>query len=84
MGVRAIDLDGDPITQGIFRDGDIAGTVAGGGDFGMVGVGGHFGWGGVSSPSDHICGPAEVPPERVVLCAARHPGHRDGISGGGG
>ena len=84
LGVWVIDRDGETIPQGIFWDGDIAGTVAGGEDFGMVGVGGHLGWGDVSSPSDRIRGPEEVPPAVVVLCAALHPGHRDGISGGGG
>ena len=50
----------------------------------MAGLGGHLGWGGDSAPADRIRGPEEVPPAVVVLCAALHPGHRDGISGGGG
>ena len=50
----------------------------------MAGFGGHLGWGGMSEPADRLRGPVEVPPAGVGLYAARHPGHRDGVSTSGG
>ena len=45
---------------------------------------GHIGLGGALVTADRINRPAEVSTIGVVLCEARHPGNRDGISGGGG
>ena len=83
-GVRVIDRDGEPIHWGLRRDGDGVGTVAGGEDCGIEVLGGHLGWGGASAPADRIHSPEESPPSGVGLRAVCHPGHRDGISAGGG
>ena len=42
----------------------------------------NLGWGGMLATADCLRWPAEVPPAGVVLCAMRHPGHRDGLTGG--
>ena len=46
---------------------------------GMESFGGHHVQGVGQVPVDRLCGPAEVPPEGVGFCIARHPGHRDGV-----
>ena len=84
LGVRVKYCDGKPIPRRLCWDGDRSGTVDGGEGCGMEGLGGHLGWGGVSAPADFIGGHPEVPPEVVGLRAARPPGYRDGVSGGGG
>ena len=77
-------ISGEPIPRGLCRDGGRPDKVAVGEDFGMLVLSGHLGWDGASAPADGILGPEEVPPIGVGLCAARHPCHRYGISGGKG
>ena len=76
MGVQNTNCDRKPIPQRLCQDGYSAGMVAGREGCGMAGLGGHLGWGGVSSPTDCIRGPAEVPTAVDGIHAARHFAHR--------
>ena len=78
-GVRPVNCYRKQIYWGICGDRGGADSVVGVEGGGVTRFGGHHGRGGGKAPTDHLRGPVEVPPSRVVFCIARHPGHRDGI-----
>ena len=84
LGLRNIDSDRKPLPWGLCGEQDGKGYLARGERERLSGFGCHLGRGGALSPAERICGPAEFLPAGVGLCAAHHPGHRDGLPGGGG
>ena len=81
-GIQALYFYGEPLPQGIRGIKGSVDSLAGGKSGRLAVFSVHLDWGGASAPVDSICRPAEVPPERVGLCAMCHPGHRDGLPGG--
>ena len=82
--LRNSDCDRELLPWGIHRYWGRSYTVAWGEYWGMGVLGVHLGWGGVSAPADLICGPVEVPPIIVGLCATHHSRYRYIILGSGG
>ena len=69
--VRASGRDGEPVPWGICWYRDRAGLVDGGEGCRVAGFCVHLGWDGVSTPTERLRRPAEVPPVGVwPLCRA--------------
>ena len=69
----------EPITGGLYWVRCATGTVAGREDEVLVRRDPEDGRVGAQAPTDHLRGPAEVPPIEVLFCSACHPGTRVGL-----
>ena len=79
LWVSIENCDGNQVYGGLHGDGGGAGlmVVVEGVRVEVSGV--HHGRGVMQAPVDRLCGNSEVPPAGVGFCAARHPGHMEGV-----